>query len=177
MKSLSKLFFVFILILWGSNATRAQGSIKADKADKAIEVKHLVNSGRYTFEATKVILPKGSLKPINSWRDLDIAKDTVIAYLPDLGTAHTATSGARAAGITCTRFSYNRAQGKNGHWEVTILPKEKPGDMKDVKKIKLDISSLGYTTLTVVNTKGSSVSYYGYIKEHSAEFPRVSAQR
>src|SRR5258708_3910500 len=136
MKNLSK-FFVFILILWGSNTARAQQSLKNDEAKKVAEVKRLINSGRYTFEATKEIVQKGDKKSLGTGYDLDVSKDTLIVYLPYLGTEPSTPVRARAAGITCTHFYYNVVH-KNGRWDVTIRPKEKPGELKDVKEFKLD---------------------------------------
>jgi len=168
MKNWSKLFVVFTLVIFGVNQARAQRSLKDDEAKKATEVKNLVDGGRYTFEATKLVSGKSDSKPLTGRYDLDISKDTLIANLP--------SSGSEGIRFTCTHFAYSTAPGKKGHREITIQPNEKTADMQQqVEKLKLDISSLGYTTLTVIRTKQSPVSYYGYIKEHSAEFPPVSA--
>lgn len=175
MKNLSKLFVVLILVFLGVSTARAQRSLKDDEANKAAEVKGLINGGRYTFEATKVISQKGS-SALGSGYDLDVSKDTVIANLPLSGHAAAMGPGEKAIRFTCTHFDYNVSAAKNGHREVTIMPKENSSaGMKEIRKLKLDISSLGYTTLTVTRS-GSPVSYYGYIKGHSAEFPQVSAQ-
>ena len=177
MKNLSKLFVVFALVFLGVNTTRAQRSLKDDEANKAAEVKDLINGGRYTFEATKVISQKGNSNSLTSGYDLDISKDTLIANLPVNAHSAAMNSGEKGIQFTCTHFDYNVSTDKNGRQEITILPKEKyAGGMKEIRKLKLDVSSLGYTTLTVTRT-GSPVSYYGYIKGHSAEFPQVSAQQ
>jgi len=167
MKNWSKLFVVFALVVFGVNQARAQRSLKDDEANKAAEVKDLVNGGRYTFEATKLVSGKGESKPLKATYNLDISKDTLIANLPS----------ARSGSIrfTCTHFAYGTEPGKNGHHEIVIQPKEKTADMQ-AEKLKLDISSLGYTTLTVIRPKQSPLSYYGYIKEPGAEFPPVSAR-
>lgn len=170
MKNLSKSIFVFALTLWGANAIHAQGSLKKDEAKKETEVQKIVSSGRYTFEATKEVSKSGSM-PLKSGADLDISKDTLIAYLPGLGKALAIATGARASGITCNRFKYETEAGKNGHTEIIIKPEQKNAVDKDVKELKLNISSLGYTTLTVIRTDQKPVSYYGYIKQESADFP------
>ncbi|MDB5091246.1 MAG: hypothetical protein JWR09_5240, partial [Mucilaginibacter sp.] len=79
MKNLSKLFVVFALVFLGVNTARAQRSLKDDEANKAAEVKDLISSGRYTFEATKVISQKGNSSSLASGYDLDVSKDTLIA--------------------------------------------------------------------------------------------------
>lgn len=177
MKNLSKLFVVFALVFLGVNTTRAQRSLKDDEANKAAEVKDLISSGRYTFEATKVISQKGNSSSLVPGYDLDVSKDTLIVNLPASARTATMNPGGKGIQLTCTNFGYNVSAGKNGHQEITILPKEKnSGGMKEIRKLKLDVSSLGYTTLTITGS-GSPVSYYGYIKGHSAEFPPVSAQQ
>jgi hypothetical protein len=177
MKNLSKLFVVLVLVFLGVNTAKAQRSLKDDEAKKAAEVKDLITDGRYTFEATKMISQKGNSSALASGYDLDVSKDTVIASLPLNAHAAEINSGEKGIQFTCTRFDYNVSAGKNGHQEITIMPKENnSGMMKEIRKLKLDISALGYTTLTVTRS-GSPVSYYGYIKGHSAEFPQVSAQQ
>jgi len=176
MKNLSKSFLVFALTIWGANTVHAQQSLKNDEAKKEAEVKKIVSSGRYTFEATKEVTKAGS-RSIRTGADLDISKDTLIAYLPGLGKGPATPVSARAPGITCNRFKYETEAGKNGHTEVIIKPEQKNAGDKDVKELKLNISSLGYTTLTVIRTDQKPVSYYGYIKQESADFPRAGANR
>ena len=175
MKSLSNLFFAFALVLCGSNIVRAQESLKDDEAIKKTEVKDLLNSGRYTFEATKIVSSKNSNTLIAPKFDLDIAKDTVIAYLAT--TANTNMKAGTNEGIqfTCTSFDYSLLGRKNDGWHVNIKPKAKPIDnTKEIKQLDMEISALGYTTLTVTKTNSSHISYYGYIKPHSATFPAVA---
>ena len=171
MKRLSK-FLVFALAILGANTVWAQASLKGDEAKKAAEVKKLVNSKRYTFEATKIISKKGDSRVLQSGNDLDISKDTLIAYLPTVGKPEGVSVKAINAGITCTRFNYSKEQNKNGGWDITIIPKEKYAkDEKDIKKINMAISKTGYATLTVSFTDRAPVAFYGYITEHNAIFP------
>ncbi|HZX57940.1 MAG TPA: DUF4251 domain-containing protein, partial [Mucilaginibacter sp.] len=127
-------------------------------------------------EATKEVSKTGN-KSLKSGADLDISKDTLIAYLPGLGKAPATPVSARASGITCNRFKYDMEAGKSGHTVVIIKPEQKNAGDKDVKELKLNISSLGYTTLTVIRTDQKPVSYYGYIKQESADFPRARGIR
>jgi len=95
---------------------RAQESLKDDEAIKKTEVKDLLNSGRYTFEATKLLASNGTNSLIPKY-DLDISKDTVIAYLPKSANEQAMPDSLSiAAGLqfTCTSFAYNLQQGKNG---------------------------------------------------------------
>ena len=174
MKTLSK-FLVFSLFLWGTNNTLAQTSLKQDEAGKVKEVKHLVKSGRYTFEASKMIMKKGSNETVRHGDDLDISKDTLIVYLPDLGKSPLTPVRARAAGVTCTHFDYHMMPAHNGSYNVTIRPEQK--NVKDISRINMHISKEGYATVTVTTAGHNHLKYYGYIKQHSALFPPVTAMR
>lgn len=171
MKSLSKLL-VFALAVLGANTIYAQASLKGDEAKKKTEVKELINSNRYTFEATKMVSKKGESQAIKPGTDLDISKDTLIAYLPGVGKKEGAPVKAINAGVTCTHFSYTKEESKDGGWNVTIIPEEKYAqNEKDIKKINMAISKNGYATVTVNFTDRDPISYYGYITEHNAMFP------
>ena len=171
MKSLSKLL-VFALAVLGANTVCAQASLKGDEAKKKTEVKELIDGNRYTFEATKMVTKNGNSEAIKPGTDLDISKDTLIAYLPGVGKKEGTPVKAINAGITSTHFSYTKEQNKNGGWNVTIVPKEKYAkDERNIKKINMAISKNGYATVTVNFTNRSPIAFYGYITEHNATFP------
>jgi hypothetical protein len=170
MKSLSKLF-VFALAILGANTVCAQ-TLKGDEAKKKTEVKELINSNRYTFEATKMVSKTGESQAMKSGTDLDISKDTVIAYLPGVSKESDTSDKAVNAGITCTHFSYAKEESKDGGWNITIIPHEKYAkDERDIKKINMAVSGNGYTTLVVSFTDHDPVTFYGYITGHNATFP------
>jgi hypothetical protein len=175
MKNLSKIIALVFIVL-GVNSVKAQNSLKADEAHKAIEVKKLIKSGRYTFKATKMISKNGDNRSLRQGDNLDISKDTLIAYLPDLGKAPMTPVRAHDAGITCTNFRYNKTSNKSGGWDITIEPKGKSVmAAKDVRKIDMAVSKQGYATLTLTFSNHSPVAFYGYIKQHSAVFPQTNA--
>jgi len=172
MKSLGKLFFVSALVIFGSDAVFAQ-SLKADKAKKATEVKSLVTSGRYTFEASKKVTNNGDSKYLRHGGDMDVSKDTLIVYLPEEGKVAGTPVKAINAGITSTNFSYQANDAPNGGWNIDITPK---GDhAAEIREITLAISPEGYATLDLMRPGKKSLIFYGYIKQHIAEFPPVSA--
>ncbi|HTI61844.1 DUF4251 domain-containing protein [Mucilaginibacter sp.] len=172
MKSLGKLFFVSALVLWGSDAVFAQ-SLKEDKVKKATEVKNLVDGGRYTFEASKKVMGNGDSRYLRHGGDMDVSKDTLIVYLPEEGKAPGTPVKAINAGITCTGFGYQMNDAVNGGWNIDITPK---GDHStEIKEITLLISPEGYATLDVMRPDKKSLIFYGYVKQHIAQFPPVSA--
>jgi len=171
MKSLSKLL-IFALAVLGANAIYAQASLKGDEAKKKTEVRELINSNRYTFEATKMVSESGNSDTIKVGTDLDISKDTLIVYLPGVNKEKDTSDKAIKAGITYTHFSYTKEKSKNGSWNITIIPEEKyaKGE-RDIKKINMVVSENGYATSIVSFTDRSPVTYYGYITGHNATFP------
>ncbi|HEY2580464.1 MAG TPA: DUF4251 domain-containing protein [Mucilaginibacter sp.] len=154
MKSLSKLFFVFTLVLWGLNTAKAQSSLKNDKASKAAEVKDLVNNKDIVFEATTASSEKGN-QPLNYHRyHVAVAKDTLVATLPG--------PNGDVVKFDCTKFAYNAVKGKNGTWDITIKPETKMGD---IKELKLAVAPQGNASLHVVRSHGGPLSLDGYIKQ------------
>jgi hypothetical protein len=154
MKTLGKLILVSALLLWGVNTVRAQGSIKDDKAKKAAEVKKLVNSKDYVFEATHENPQKGE-KPLKYHRyDVAFAKDTLIADLPGYANG--------PVKFDCTKYAYSAVKGKNGAWDITVKPKT---NMSDVKQLKLDVYPNGYASLKVVSRDHGPLSFDGYVKQ------------
>jgi len=149
MKSFSRLLVVFTLLLCGVNTLKAQSSLKDDEANKAAEVKNLVNSKDFVFEATN----KGSVPLGYHKYDVAIAKDTLIAEL---------SSGRVPVKFDCTHFDYKTWRGKNGNWEVVIKPDTR---MTDVKQMKMEITPMGHAMLQVVRGNGNPLSFAGYIKQ------------
>lgn len=171
MKSLSKML-AFALLVCGVNTVSAQNSLKDDEAQKAAEVKNLVNSGRYTFETEKVSVRKGESRQVGYGTDIDISKDTLIVYLPDAGKMPGTPVNARASGITFVHFSYIMLPGSNSSYDVSIIPEEQYAkDAKGIKKISMHISKEGYTDLTVTTADQGPLKYHGYIVQHEALFP------
>ncbi|MDB5004169.1 MAG: hypothetical protein JWQ34_2394 [Mucilaginibacter sp.] len=172
MKSIGKLLTVFALALLGAKHAGAQVT-ESDKATKMEEVKSLVNSGSYTFVASKRTDTKRGGEALPVGYVLDISKDTLVAHLPGYKRANTQAAAADSS-LTCTRFTYQAIPEKNGGWLVTIRPSgANVGDFGAVRELKLDISDLGHATLSISGRK--PISCYGYIKQHGAEFPPASA--
>jgi len=162
---------VLALALFGAGRAGAQVPTTDEKATKTAEVTTLVNSGSYTFAAAKLTNGKNSSQDLPTGYVMDISKDTLVAHLP--GYKRTNPQAVQDSTLTCTKFTYQKSTQKNGDWLVTIRPSGvNVGDFGPVRELKLDIMPTGYATLTVSGNK--PVSCYGYIKQHSAEFPAVS---
>ena len=171
MKSLSKIL-AFALLVCGVGTVHAQNSL--DETRKANEVKSLVNSGRYTFSDEKVHM-KGESQSASYGTDLDICKDTLIAYLPDLGKAPGTAVNAHAPGITCIHFSYNMTPASDGGYDVSIVPDENyVKDVRNIKNITMHISKMGYANMKVTTADHGRLQYHGYITQHIAHFPSTN---
>lgn len=178
MKNLSKLMIVFALLLFITKVAVAQQSPQDDQNIKKAEVAKLVNGGRYTFAATRIVLPKGMGDTLSRGYVLDISRDTMIAHLPHLAEQGVMITGADSSksNYTFTRFTYLVAPAKNGGWLITIVPRQvEVTALGVVRKVELNINTLGYATLTLTASKHSPVSYYGYIKPHIADFTPANA--
>jgi hypothetical protein len=145
MKNLSKLFLVFALGIWGLNTAKAQSSLKDDKADKATEVKKLVNNKDYVFEATNA-------KGAKTMGFVAISKDTLIANLPE---------SKHLLKVSTTNYAYSEWRGKAGY---EILIKPKAGVTSDVKEIKMEVTPQGHASVFVKSSHGP-LALSGYIKQ------------
>ena len=170
MKSLSKFLLAFGLLICGSNAVLAQSSL--DEARKANEVKRMVNAGHYTFEAEKLVADKGKHEGFRTQGDLDISKDTLIAYLPDDGKSPSSPVKPMNTGFTCTKFTYNMAPDNNGGYVVKITPDGKYA--KEIGDVDMIITKEGYAKVTIKRGEKKSLVVTGYIKEHAPDFPPVN---
>jgi len=162
MKSFSKLCFAVALVFWGLGTAKAQQSLSDDQARKTAEVQQLVNNSNYTFvlNVNDPQKPAGvSLKP--HYR-VKISKASVIAFLPNAGTASAASVDTlNNMRFSWTNFNYNTSK-TNGGWNVVI----KPGNHGNpVKQLTLYITTLGHATLKLYGSSRNPRTYDGYIKQ------------
>jgi hypothetical protein len=170
MKSLSK-FLALALLVLGANSVSAQTSLQDDEARKAAEVKKLVNSKWYMFSDERVRL-RHENESVGYGAVMDISKDTLIAYLPDLGKAPGRAVSAKAPGITCIHFSYNMTPASDGGYDVSIVPDENYlKDVRNIKNISMHITAGGYAVVKVTTADHGPLQYHGYIMPHEALFP------
>jgi len=149
MKNLSKLLLVLTLGIWGLNTAKAQSALKADKAEKATEVKNLVNNKDFVFEATNT---KGKTPLTYHKYNVAISKDTLVANLP---------GNKGPLKISSTDYAYSEWRSKAGY-EITIKPKA--GVTSDVKQIRMEVTPQGHASVRV-NSGHGPLSLNGYIKQ------------
>jgi hypothetical protein len=162
MKSFSKLCFVFALIFWGLSTAKAQQSLSDDQARKTAEVQQFVNNANYTFVLNVNDPQKRAGVALHPRYRVKVSKDSVIAFLPNAGTASAASVDTmNNMRFTWTNFNYNTSK-TNGGWNIVI----KPGSNGyPVKQLTLYITTLGHATLKLYGSNRNPRTYDGYIKQ------------
>ena len=137
MKTLIKLFVVFLVVSCGLNMANAQNLKKDRQAAKEASIKKMVDEMHYVFEANYVNPSRGDGRSLTSDYDLRVSKDKIVAYLPYFGRAYVSPSDLKGGGIdfTITNFEYSVTEGKKGGWDVVIKPKDK--NISDFKLFSL----------------------------------------
>ena len=149
MKNLSKLILVFASVFLGINTSQAQIPSKKDKASRAAEIKSLIDKKDFVFKASKK-----SQSP-NMQPYVAVSHDTLVVNL----AGQTSSESVKFNG---THFGYQAAQNRKGDWDITIKPST---SMSDVKELTLAVMPTGHTSLHVIRSHGSPLSFVGYIKQ------------
>lgn len=170
MKSLKNISALLLLAFISVGIANAQGTRKERKAAHVEEIKKIVETQNYVFDANYVNPMRGVGRALTSNYDLVVSKDTIIAFLPYFGRAYTAPYNPTEGGIkfTNTHFTYTSIAGKKGGWSVTIKPTGKDkniSDWRDVQTMRLDISPDGYASLQVISSNRDPISFNGTIEK------------
>lgn len=152
-------------------------SCSSNKTGKsAFNTQELIDKQAYTFVArsvfpmedpvlnVRVLFPNASnMYQLNSYYDVRVTPDSVIAYLPFFGRSYTAPIDNREGGIkfTSTDFTYKQSLKKN-MYEIEIIPK----DVRDVRNLYLSISPNGYASLRIFNLNRSPITFNGEITKN-----------
>jgi len=171
MKTLKNMLLVAVLF------TTIQVSAQTDKATTA----KLVEGKNFIFNATSAhpmnttemnavfsripgALAGGSVPLRGDIYQLNVATDSIGAYLPYYGRAYTAPRNSNEGGIKVgtKEFSYKADKKKKGNYIVTIKPKDSNGD---VLSMILNIGEKGYASLSVVSNNRQTITYNGFISD------------
>lgn len=163
---MKKIFFLTMVIfgVYVHTAVQAQTKSKADKkAAKEQEIKHLIDSGAYTFKAN-IMNPMGGPQRILTieYYDIKISPDTIKSFLPYFGRVYmNPPLSSSDAGImfTSTHFNYKKENKKKGGWLITIEYK----DTDRSNKMTLDILPGGTATLVSNSNTRDAIIFYGDI--------------
>jgi len=163
MKILKKLCILLLIVGIGSNTAFAQNTKKEKKAEKEANTKKLLDSQHYTFLATYMLPQRGNGKVLTDvYYELNVRKDSVIAFLPYYGRAYfdVPYNGDGGMKFTSTKFTYDIKDKKKSGWMITI----KPTDVRNLEHLILNISPDGYASLSITSVNRDYISYDGYLK-------------
>jgi len=171
MKTLKNMLLVAVL------CTAIQVSAQTDKATtiKLVEGKSFIfnatsaqpmNSAEISAAFSKIpgAMGGGSIPLRGDVYQLNVANDSLAAYLPYYGRSYNAPKTSNEGGIkfSSTEFSYKADKKKKGNYIVTIRPKDSKGD---VMSMILNITEKGYASLSVVSNNRQTITYTGFISD------------
>lgn len=120
----------------------------------------LVTSRQFVFKAQNMYPSGGKSRILTDNYTVTIDTAIVIADLPYIGKAYTATiSGDGGIRFESKDFGYSKKDRKKGGWEITISPK----DGQDVRTCQFTIYENGKTDLNVISNNRQSINYSGII--------------
>ena len=158
---------LLISLLAGFDTVQAQNTKAQKKQEKLDAVKKMVDNQNYVFMA-QMANPLGwRTIQLNYNYNLVISKDSIDCYLPYYGRAYVAPinpSDPKETGIQfkTKNFGYNKNTTRQKGWEITITP----NDVKETRRLVLNISGSGYASLSVTSSNRQAISFNGYITEN-----------
>ena len=162
--------FIFLLMTFAfvSNANAQETKMESDTATG--QLKRLVESGNYVFEAHSALPLKDDIQKLIDHFSLTITPNKVISDLPYFGQIYQYSPVTTDGGIKFTSYDFEYAvQGrKKGGWEVRIKAK----DIKYSPQMLLTILKTGAATLDVNSSDRQAISYNGEIKGPKATKPK-----
>jgi hypothetical protein len=139
----------------------AQSGADQQKQDNYNQLKVMIQSRKFRFNAQSATSMKGRSIQLNSEYSLQLNNDSLNVDLPYYGRAYSApyNSSEGAMQFSTNEFSYTADTTKKGGWEISIKPK----DQSKANTINLTVSSSGYCTVHVTSSSRQAISYYGTI--------------
>lgn len=158
-----KRLFFFVLLLFVFFLCEGQKKTRKEREELRMkEVQELIDSGEYVFTASHALPMSGTSIYLDAWYDLTITGDSACAYLPYYGVAYQADYGDREGGIKFEEpyRKYTVETTKSGK-QISFEIKEG----RELYKISLSVSEMGYATLFVTCLNRQPIRFYGTIQE------------
>lgn len=155
------LLFSFLIYINAQEPQKTRKERRAEKQEQRMdEVKNLLESKEFVFNATHALPMGGGSKYLNYSYDVEIKGDTISSYLPFFGVAYRLDYGGRNAAFHFTEPAeeYTMENEENGYRIEFEIDKG-----MDNLNFNFHISELGYATLNVISTNRQAISYYGRI--------------
>ena len=165
MKTFIKIFFSLTISIFVFGGANAQDQKAQKRAQKAAEIKQLIESKSYAFQATYMYPNGGGQRYLTSPYDVTVSRDTVESYLPYFGVVYSGagygSSSDNGVKFTSTKFDYTANTKKDGSYIIAI----KPSDTNGGTQLLLDVFPNGNASLSVISINRERIRYDGYIKE------------
>jgi hypothetical protein len=165
MKTLARIFFALSISLTVFGPVSAQNLKAVKKAKMAADIKNLVESKNYVFQATYMYPNGGGQRYLTSPYDVTVSRDTVESFLPYFGVVYSGagygSSSDNGVKFTSTKFNYTADVQKDGSYRISI----KPSDTNGTTQMLLDVYPNGNANLSVISLNRERIRYDGYIKE------------
>ncbi|MFN0292864.1 DUF4251 domain-containing protein [Pedobacter helvus] len=109
----------------------------------------------------------GTINLNESYYEIKVTPDSVVAFLPYYGRSFTAPIGQNEGGVkfTSKKFEYKSKKGKKRGWDILI----QTIDAKENYRLALNIGDEGYATLSLNSNAKQSITYQGYLKENEVK--------
>jgi len=157
---------IALFLIFAADVASAQKTKNQKKAEKIASVKKMVDQKNYVFMAQRANPLGWTTINLNYNYSLTVTQDSVDSYLPYYGRAYVAPinpTDPKQTGIQFISkdFDYQNSFSKNKGWNITILPRNN----RETRSLILNVSELGYATLSVISTNRQQISFDGYISE------------
>lgn len=148
-------------IFWAAGCSTPKEFVQLGPAD----VSNLMSGKSFIFIAQRMNPMSGPQKPLTSYYDVVVSKDTVNSFLPYFGRSYVGIINTSESPLQfiSTNFSYKVSEGKNG-WEVAIAP----NDRREIQSLNFTVFNNGSATLNVTSTNREAISFSGYVQPRSA---------
>jgi hypothetical protein len=158
-----RLFMPLCLLI--SISSTAQSTKEEEKQAQYEQLKALIDSRHYTFNAQSATAVGGKSRQLTSLYTISVSGDSLNVNLPYYGVAYSANPGDTNGGISfsSTSFTYEVLNTKKGDWFIVITPKNE----KNASKIQLSITTSGYATVQITSNYRQLISFYGTIIPNS----------
>lgn len=165
MKTILSIILIFFLVSGNAQETnrKSRKALKAEKrAQQIAEIKSLINSNAFVFEAINVNPLTGGTINLTSNYDVKIQNDSLFSYLPYYGRAYMAAYGGESPMIFDLPIEvYSVEPAKKGFYVIKASVKKKMDNIE----FNFYVAETGSTSLTVISNNRQSISYHGRIEK------------
>lgn len=165
MKSLiikNPIFLIFTILLFAAQDVRTQSSKQG--TEEFTEMKELVSSGKYMFEADRMLPQSGASKMLTTTYTLKVTDTTAKAHLPYYGVAYSNVRYGGNGGISFDGKMQEYSREVKEDKERISVKFRIHGD-NILYICSLSVSKSGSATLHIIPDNRQSISYWGDIKK------------